>query len=681
MKIFDNLKIKHKLISSYSIAFSVQIIIMIIIIGLYAAGLFEKQQMQSAETIVNNSTQMLELNLNNSIKNYLRAIAEKNYDIVNKIYYKYPRREAVKRIRTILLSQKIGETGYIAGVNSRGVLSIHPKSEGVSAMKYDFMKKAVSMKNGYLEYEWANTGEDVARSKAGYMKYFKPLDMIIWVSSYKSEFSNLVNPSDFEKKLLSIKIGQKGYMFVVNGKGDFVIHPSMRGENLLSSKDSAMNYLYTEITAKKNGTFRYMWKNSKDEPEKEKIMFFRYIKELDWYVCGGTYTEELTGEARKIMMVMVIFLVTGIIIFTFLSYFISSFVTGPVQSSVEAVQNIISEKDFTERVDIKSHDEMGLLVENFNTLIYNISQVLSTTKNSTEKINAMIHSLSSSSQETSATANQQAAAVKEIVSTMEDADKLAKSIDNKITEVTRTTENSREIVEHGFDLVKSSIEKMNEINEANKTTIDGIMFLNEKINNIWEIVKIINGIADQTKIIAFNAELEASAAGEAGKNFQIVATEIRRLADSTVNSTAEINERITEIQKSSDRLLLTSENGTEKISEGNELSNKINNMFGDIRSSSEASTDSTKQISISIKQQVSSFEQILLALRQISEGVDNGAISTKETTKVADNLQELVLMLNKLLEEYKLPEIDSSQVNTNIEDSENDTEDSGESND
>lgn len=657
MKIFENLKIKHKLITSYSVVFLVQIVIMILIIGFFAAGLFEKQQLKSAETIVSNSTEMLDLTLNNSIKNYLRAIAEKNYDIVVDLYNSYPRKESRKRIRKVLLSQKIGETGYVAGVNSNGVLVLHPRSEGVSAIKHDFMKKATSMKNGYLEYEWANKGEDVARAKAGYMKYFKPMDIIIWVSSYKSEFTGLIDSQDFEKQLLSIRIGESGYMFVMNGKGKLIVHPKMQGENLLADGNSAMNYLYTEITSEKNGNVTYMWSNPGESEQREKIMFFRYIEELDWYVCGGTYTEELTGDARKIMGMMLVFLFAGVIIFTFLSYFISSFVTGPVNKSVSAIQNIISENDFTAEVEVESHDEMGILAENFNLLIANISSVLNKTRDSSEKITALIQSLSSSSQETSATANQQAAAVKEIVSTMEDADSLAKSIDKKIVEVTRTTENSRERVEEGFDLVKSSIDKMNEIREANKTTIDGIMYLNEKINNIWEIVKIINGIADQTKIIAFNAELEASAAGEAGKNFQIVATEIRRLADSTVSSTAEINERINEIQKSSDRLLLTSENGTEKISEGNELSNKINSMFGDIRGSSEASTDSTKQISVSIKQQVSSFEQILLALRQISEGVDNAAVSTKEIFKVTDSLQELVSILNIMLEKFKLVDL------------------------
>ena len=69
------------------------------------------------------------------------------------------------------------------------------------------------------------------------------------------------------------------------------------------------------------------------------------------------------------------------------------------------------------------------------------------------------------------------------------------------------------------------------------------------MNGIWDIVGIINNVADQTKIIAFNAELEASSSGEAGKNFHIVATEIRRLSDTILDSIKEIKIVIDEIQK------------------------------------------------------------------------------------------------------------------------------------
>ena len=94
-------------------------------------------------------------------------------------------------------------------------------------------------------------------------------------------------------------------------------------------------------------------------------------------------------------------------------------------------------------------------------------------------------------------------------------------------------------------------------------TTERIKELNTKMNGIWDIVGIINNVADQTKIIAFNAELEASSSGEAGKNFHIVATEIRRLSDTILDSIKEIKIVIDEIQKASDRLILDS-NGNER---------------------------------------------------------------------------------------------------------------------
>ena len=94
---------------------------------------------------------------------------------------------------------------------------------------------------------------------------------------------------------------------------------------------------------------------------------------------------------------------------------------------------------------------------------------------------------------------------------------------------------------------------------SNNEIIDGIRALGQQIDCIGDIVTIINDIADQTRIIAFNAELEAVSAGEAGKNFHIVATEIRRLANSTVNSVNDIQSYIQNIQNASKNLIQSSE--------------------------------------------------------------------------------------------------------------------------
>jgi methyl-accepting chemotaxis protein len=215
---------------------------------------------------------------------------------------------------------------------------------------------------------------------------------------------------------------------------------------------------------------------------------------------------------------------------------------------------------------------------------------------------------------------------------------------------------TREYVEQGSDIIKNNLEKMNEIKQKNADTIAGIKSLNEKINNIWEIVNIINDIADQTKIIAFNAELEASSAGEAGKNFEIVASEIRRLVDNTMSSTREIKSNISEIQKASDDLIVASERATEKIKQGGELSINAGKVFDEILSSAEKSTNSIEQIVLSIEQQTSAFSQILIAMKQISEGIDSFTVSTKSTSGASESLKQTSESLSQIVEKYKVDE-------------------------
>jgi len=250
-----------------------------------------------------------------------------------------------------------------------------------------------------------------------------------------------------------------------------------------------------------------------------------------------------------------------------------------------------------------------------------------------------INQLTLVSQTTATTSLEQSSGVKEILATMEETDNRTKEIQTRITEVTDVAEDTSKMVDEGsLDLVQN-LHKMDEITEANLTTINGIKDLSEKIGSIWEIVKIINNIADQTRIIAFNAELEASSAGESGKNFHIVANEVRRLAAGITSSVDKIKDRITEIQHSSDNLIITSESGTEKIREGQKLFEKLDERFGEIRKSSDFTLESTKQIKEYIIQQSEAFDQIVTTVRQISAGADSFSEATNTVNETATRLK------------------------------------------
>ena len=259
-----------------------------------------------------------------------------------------------------------------------------------------------------------------------------------------------------------------------------------------------------------------------------------------------------------------------------------------------------------------------------------------------------INMLSEISQTTASTSLEQSTGVKEILATMEDTDSQTRGIVDKIGDVTDVAEGTARNVQTGFSTLQSNLDQMNDITQANISTIQGIRELGEKIGSIWEIVKIINDIADQTRIIAFNAELEASSAGESGKNFHIVANEVRRLAAGITNSVEQIKDRITEIQHSSDNLIITSESGTEKIREGLELSEKLKEKFSDIQKSSEITVESALQIKDIIYQQSAAFDQIVATVRQISAGIENFSTSTNTVNDTAKKLQNAANNLENL---------------------------------
>ncbi len=264
-----------------------------------------------------------------------------------------------------------------------------------------------------------------------------------------------------------------------------------------------------------------------------------------------------------------------------------------------------------------------------------------------------IQELSVSSKETTATSVEQAAGVKESVSSMESAEALSETISDRIAKVTAAAKQTTSNVQDSFKVLTGNIQKMTEITESNLETITGIKTLSDKIEKVWGIVAIINTIADKTRIIAFNAELEASTAGETGQNFHIVANEIRRLADSITDSTKEIRRRITEIQHSSDNLIITSEGGTERIREGTELFLSLQDKFKGIQSSSEITAESASDIQQIIDAQSASFIQIVTTLQQISAGVDNFTHSTKTVSVSAENLRQIATELELIKQHSK----------------------------
>lgn len=368
---YHNLPIRFKLLLVYS---------SILVGTALLAGMFIYSQVHSTietniESELTNTTatiqNMVQTSANTSIKNYLRAVAEKNKEIIEDIYKRHKaglmtEDEAKAKAQEILFSQTIGKTGYIYCVNSKGIAIVHP-NPGVAGKKYlhhEFVKEQIKRKKGYLEYEWENPGENRKRQKALYMTYFEPWDWIISVSSYRDEFKGLVNVSDFRDSILALKFGKTGYSYVLDSKGNVIVHPILQG-SVYDVTDAKGWTFVRDICARKRGKIIYSWKNPGEDAYREKLVIFNYIEEYDWIVASTSYLEEVYAPLKTARNVVIVTIFGILLLGLPITFWISASITHPLRSLMHRFSQGAS-GDLTVRMPIKSDDEIGQLTEYFN---------------------------------------------------------------------------------------------------------------------------------------------------------------------------------------------------------------------------------------------------------------------------------------------------------------------------
>ncbi|MDR1031479.1 MAG: methyl-accepting chemotaxis protein [Treponema sp.] len=283
-------------------------------------------------------------------------------------------------------------------------------------------------------------------------------------------------------------------------------------------------------------------------------------------------------------------------------------------------------------------------------------QTVMQTREIAKTIRDSTNEISRSSKDIWSTAHSQAASMEEIASTIDENAKIATDIADKTGSVATIAAKMEDDVITGFSVLKNNVKKMGDIKEKNDGVINGIVLLGNKIAKIRDIIRIINTITDQTKVIAFNAALEAASAGETGKRFAVVAGEVNRLADDIAHLTKQIKEQVEEIQNSSSSLIIASEEGADKIAEGYTLIKDLEDIFNEIRSGAEITSNQAQTITVSTQKQRKSSEQITVAITDISQGLNTFLHSTEVATSSAERLTELAHALESVLNSKQEPE-------------------------
>jgi len=331
-------------------------------------------------------------------------------------------------------------------------------------------------------------------------------------------------------------------------------------------------------------------------------------------------------------------------------------ITSNIKKSVINLRTLfksLKENDLTLSLQVNTMDEFGELMTAFNGFLDILRSTFGSFKQSTQLVADSVFDISTSSKEITTTANEQSASVSEIVSTMESNKNLSEQVALKTTEVANLAIETQELSTKGLDLREANQTMMEDIRNQNQKIISEIRNLSDMIIRISEAIRIIDSIADQTKLIAFNASLEASSSGEAGARFAVVAAEIRRFADNVVDSTREIKQKIEEVQCASQTLIAEANSGSRQIEIGYERMSEQKIVFENIVENSQNVATRSQQISNLSKQQELASSQIFSALKEISVGVKQFVIATSSTSKIADSLKGMSEELKGKVETYR----------------------------
>ncbi|MDY0087322.1 MAG: HAMP domain-containing methyl-accepting chemotaxis protein [Coriobacteriia bacterium] len=290
------------------------------------------------------------------------------------------------------------------------------------------------------------------------------------------------------------------------------------------------------------------------------------------------------------------------------------------------------------KVHIESEDEFGQLARSYNQMVDLIVYLVHQTHESSRRLSMSASEILSATEQQASGAAEQAASISETTATMEELAATYRQIADNANQVVSMAEATLGSAESGQQALMNSLDAMEEIKAHSQSSASRILTLGERSQQIGQVLTIINNIADQTKILALNAAIEAARAGEAGKGFSVVAAEIRKLAESVVDSTAEISTIMTEIQGAANDLVIATEQELTQVQGGVDLAHTTGESLEHIFEMIERTTIAAKEISAATQQQKSATDQVVRAMREVAAVAQQTAAGGRQVASTAEQL-------------------------------------------
>ncbi|UOB96592.1 putative methyl-accepting chemotaxis protein [Bacillus wiedmannii] len=384
------------------------------------------------------------------------------------------------------------------------------------------------------------------------------------------------------------------------------------------------------------------------------------IRELILY--NNTAAEQLQKEninsVKNTIITFVIISFVGIIIIIFIGFIIKNVIKKPIVLLQKDMERV-SAGDLTIRTSYKSENELGHIVQSFNSMLDNLQQLVGQVKVTAKEV---IISTENMLQETKTAAHISNEVVrttseinKEIEGQVTSIQESSTSMEEIATGVQTVAESSAMVAEvavttidqanSGSEVIKQSIRQMNSVNEVVEETSKVIDRLVTRTQQIEEALDVITNIAEQTNLLALNAAIEAARAGENGKGFAVVAAEVRGLAEKSKTSVNDINNLIRFIHQDTQDTVHVMKKGQQQASGGKEAAHKAELAFSSIMQDINRITSQIQEVSAATEEMSAGTEEVNASLSIVSETATQVA---QETNRTVQSIQAQATLIQEI---------------------------------
>lgn len=330
-------------------------------------------------------------------------------------------------------------------------------------------------------------------------------------------------------------------------------------------------------------------------------------------------------------------------------------ITRPLEQLVTSA-DAVAGGDLSVRIPFENRrDEVGVLVSAFNGMVFSLNRIVSQVQKSGIQVNTSTNQISVTSTEQKAAARQIADTTTAIGETANKISSTSQELVGMMSDAFTVAGETTSLANGGQEGLTRMRETMRELSDAASLIHTKLDVLNQKAGNINHVITTITKIADRTNLLSLNAAIEAEKAGEYGRGFSVVATEIRRLADQTAVATYDIEQMVKEMQAAVTTGVMGMNKFSEDVREGVAEVQRVSTQLNRIIEQVQALTPRFELVNEGVQSQAGGGANISESLAQLGKTVQQTARSLEDSNEAVEQLKRAAYDLRDGVARFKLP--------------------------